>query len=210
MNKEKNGGIEEIEEQEIDEEIPKIIESLTMYHVLAHNYDVDATLLIHPELEVALFLEHTYIKHAEENPREVELRNDLKVLVRYNNENKLLEDSVSLTMHIIMPSKLGQAFLYGVDVSPGAKTFVEFIYNKGEDDSYRLGEVVVGTKRIDVSRPQESALVSSINFPFPVPDRIECIDGWYYQIPFFPDDSGNIGQLKFPKHAKDILTAILS
>jgi hypothetical protein len=42
----------------------------------------------------------------------------------------LLMDTIKMSMHIIIPELLGQQRFLGVDISPGAKTFLEFIYER--------------------------------------------------------------------------------
>ena len=40
----------------------------------------------------------------------------------------LLAPAFMLSMHVIIPGRLGQRYFVGVDISPGAKTYLEFSY----------------------------------------------------------------------------------
>lgn len=69
---------------------------------------------------------YDYIRHGEN--REVLVRNDVKLNVNYHKGQ--ITDRIELSMHVIFPGRFGKEFVYGVDVSPGAKTFYEFGYER--------------------------------------------------------------------------------
>ena len=191
-----------------EESVEEIVSSISMCCNLPHQYGARVELLIHPELEAVLFMKHRY---AEKTGRKVKLVNELMLTARYENKSKLLE-SISLDMYIIVPERLGQRFLYGMDISPGAKTFIEFSYalRLREGLSYQLSEITVGSKKVNLSSNDDKQLVIPMDFLFPVPDVIHCIDELYYRVPFFPDDSGDTGNLTFPRNINNFLEVTMS
>ena len=106
-----------------------------------------------------------------------EMVNDVHLTAEY--KDGLLANQLSLTMHVIVPARLGQQYFAGVDISPGAKTYLEFTYQAPISDldnrvggAYRLVEICKGARdriRLDGTTP---ALVKPIEFPFPIPDRL--------------------------------------
>ena len=89
----------------------------------------DLTIRVSPGGEVAWQLEHRYYKR--DDDRRVRLVNEWNLLVRYDRGE--LKPTVTLSMHVIIPEKLGTRFLYGADISPGAKTFFELTYEANHD-----------------------------------------------------------------------------
>ena len=57
----------------------------------------------------------------------------------------LLAPSFVLSMHVVIPSRLGQSYFAGVDISPGGKTYLEFTYRLYRESpdatAYRLAEI---------------------------------------------------------------------
>jgi hypothetical protein len=103
-----------------------------------------------------------------------------------------LAPKLVLSMHVIVPGRLGVEFFAGMDISPGAKTYVEFTYERIEriestPGVYRLVEICKGANhrvRLDDTEP---ALVRPIGFPFPVYDRVPVKDG-HVHLPFLRND----------------------
>jgi hypothetical protein len=110
--------------------------------------------------------------------------NDVGLVANY--EAGILASQIVLSMHVVVPSRLGQEFYVGVDISPGAKTYLEFTYERG-DAAYRLIEICKGAReriRLDTLAP---ALVRPIKFSFPIPDRGAVVFG-RISFPFLAND----------------------
>jgi hypothetical protein len=135
--------------------------------------------------------------------------NEVKLIANY--ADGLLTPQLVLTMHVIVPSRLGQQFFVGMDISPGAKTYLEFNYarrflepkpgREGGDglertaEEYRLIEICKGARervQLDGLGP---AIVKAIEFPFPVPDRLPIKGG--VQVPFLLND-GSLSHFELP------------
>jgi hypothetical protein len=105
--------------------------------------------------------------------------------------------SCALTMHVIFPARLGKVYAYGVDISPNAKTYFQFHYQRQvppdqEDEFFfQLVELEIGCgKVIDLrpkTTPQDGALIVPVEFPFPVCDRIAAEYG-QFKVPFFDNE----------------------
>jgi hypothetical protein len=105
-----------------------------------------------------------------------------KVCLVANYDGGLLEDHFVLSMHVVIPSRLGREFLAGLDISPGAKTYLEFNYVRSSNE-YKLTEICKGARervRLDKAEP---AIIRPLEFPFPIPDRVPIKFG-KLQIPF--------------------------
>jgi len=158
------------------------------------------TLRLFSDTEQSWEFSYRYRRVEEHN---VTLVNDVRLLVRYlNGRVDTTRDTVtrcfpvSLWMHIIIPERLGKQYLYGMDISPGAKTFITFDYDFMPDsDTLQLREMTVGAgKQINFDDVQDrQALVQQINFPFPVPDRIDRLYTGY-RVPFL----ANAGDIPEP------------
>ena len=129
-------------------------------------------LLQHSMAESKRIYEYTY-RHKTPDGRNVDVYNEWKLTVPYT--NGIVGDKIELSMHIVLPERLGKEFAWGVDISPGAKTYVEFDYRRVNPDEvlspWRLDEVRVGSRktyRFDVG----PGLIRPVEFPFPVPDLI--------------------------------------
>lgn len=144
-----------------------------------------------------------------EQPHQAHTINEWKLLVDFDRGR--LKPRLVVSMHVIVPERLGKQYWLGVDLSPGAKTYLEFYYERpvplvprpGDDDPYwkgippenlptipgpfHLAEISRGARPpIDV-RDLGPALVKPVEFPFPVLDRIPWQHG--YPIPFLDEDS---------------------
>ena len=109
-----------------------------------------------------------------------EIANDVRLTANY--ENGELADQLVLSMHVIVPSRLGQRYFAGIDISPGAKTYLEFTYER-QGDAYRLVEICKGARERVRLADLKQALVRAIDFPFPVADRIP-VDYGVLRVPF--------------------------
>jgi len=100
----------------------------------------------------------------------------------------VLTDSFVLSMHVVIPSRLGQQFFVGMDISPGAKTYLEFHYKLSQRDQailspeYRLIAIQKGAREQILLGDHRASLVKQIEFPFPIPDRVEA--GNCVRVPF--------------------------
>lgn len=111
----------------------------------------------------------------------------------------LLDQELVLTMHVIVPARLGQEFYVGVDISPGAKTYLTFRYGCSVlvPDTYTLVEICKGVHdrvRLDETEP---GLVRPIEFPFPVPDRL-YFEHDKLHVPFLTN-AGSINYFDLPR-----------
>lgn len=105
--------------------------------------------------------------------------------------------SCALTMHVIFLARLDKVYAYGVDISPGAKTYLQFHYQRQvppdrEDEFFfQLVELEIGCGKVIDLRPKAGsdaqALIRPVEFPFPVCDRIATEYG-QFQVPFFDNE----------------------
>lgn len=177
-------------------------------------------LLVFSMQEQTWVFTYRYRKFNPENDRQVDVVNDYRLVVPYLNTTlnftqpeRLEPNRVTLSMNVILPQRLGQVYYVGVDISPGAKTFIQFHYEPVsepviEDKSQpplggqvlRLVEMEVGaTKRIRLNE-QKPALMKPIDFPFQVLDRLVPRFGVYY-VPFL-DEDGKEQHFEFPARIK--------
>lgn len=104
----------------------------------------------------------------------------------------------TITLNVILPHRLGKVYLLGVDISPGAKTFLEFVYDVMED-SLRLTEIIKGAcTRINLRELAMGTLpVRQIELPFPILDVVPLTHD-SFEIPFLhADGSGTEEQRMF-------------
>lgn len=136
-----------------------------------------------------LVFSHTYRQR--EGIRDVRLLNDLRAVVDYDESGDV--SGFCLTMHVVIPSRLGKEFVAGADVSAGAKTFFEFSYDK-LGKMFVLREVTMGAATKVML--DEGALMNVARFPFPVPDRLNH-NGGYYTLKYLASD-GDVAGFVFP------------
>lgn len=120
-----------------------------------------------------------------------------------NYEEGFLDAQLMLSMHVVVPARLWRQFFAGVDISPGEMTYLEFTYqapisslDNHVGDAYRLVEIRKGTQdrvRLDGINP---ALAKSIEFPFPIPDRIP-IEYGAVRVPFLTN-AGLVAHFDLP------------
>ncbi len=169
------------------------------------EHQIDLVLASGAGLKILYFSDHemrwifSYNYRGERRPGETpDVVNEIRLTAEYN-EGRLATNFV-LSMHVVIPARLGQQFFAGVDISPGAKTYLEFHYTQCKNAAlkvidYRLVEICKGARdrvRLDINEP---AIVRPIEFPFPVPDRMELRDR--VSVPFRLDN-GEISQFELP------------
>ena len=118
-----------------------------------------------------------------------------KVRLVANYEAGLLTSQIVLSMHVIIPARLGQQFFAGVDISPGAKTYLEFTYDRVGDE-FRLVEICKGARERVRLADTLPAIVRPIEFPFPIPDRVP-IEFGTIRVPF-RTNQGNVAHFEMP------------
>jgi hypothetical protein len=137
------------------------------------------TLLYFSDRELRWIFSYNYI--GEKKPGTApDIVNEVRLTANY--ANGFLAPQVVLSMHVIIPERLGQRFFAGVDISPGAKTYLEFNYEHN-GDAFRLVEICKGARERVRVTDVEPALMRPIEFPFPVPDRIPIEHGTLH-VPF--------------------------
>lgn len=126
-----------------------------------------------------------------------DLVNQVRLTADYT--SGLLANSLVLSMHVVVPRRLGKQFFFGVDVSPGAKTYLEFHYQHDDNTllapEYRLIEIRKGARERVLLGGSNASLIKQIEFPFPVPDRLP-MEG-LIKVPFLLN-SGTIGHFELP------------
>lgn len=134
--------------------------------------------------EMRMIFSYDYI--GEKKPgADPDLVNQVRLAADY--AEGLLASSFTLSMHVVVPERLGKSFFAGVDISPGAKTYLEFHYRRDDNAivsrEYRLTAIQKGAREQVLLGDQRASLVRQIEFPFPVPDRLPA-DGNYVRVPF--------------------------
>ncbi len=129
------------------------------------------------------------------------LINDINLFVNYKNG---IAQKCNLTMNVIRPDKLGKEFFAGVDISPGSKLYLDFLYGKVNDKKYEMSEARIGNEIIErkdssIDNKKEGLIkVMRINFPFPLKDTLEENLG-YFEIPFLKK-GGEEDFFRFPNN----------
>jgi hypothetical protein len=126
-----------------------------------------------------------------------------KVRLTANYETGLLTSQIVLSMHVVIPARLGQQFFAGVDISPGAKTYLEFTYqapisdlDNRVGDAFRLVEICKGARDRVPLTDVAPAIVRPIEFPFPIPDRLP-IEHDMLRVPF-RTNKGDVAHFDLP------------
>jgi len=114
--------------------------------------------------------------------------NDVQLMANY--ECGVLASPIVLSMHVIFPERLGQRYWAGVDISPGAKTYLEFNYERRAEE-FRLAEICKGAnQRMQLGEDTRLGLIRQVQFPFPVLDRV-CLEFGKYKVPFLTNSGAN-------------------
>lgn len=141
------------------------------------------------------FFKYRYIE--KENRHDVKFVNDISLSVNYINGTCT---SCDLDMHMIFPERLDKVHIFGVDVSPNSKIFLQLIYkkiqNENESPMLKISSIQIGNKFIDCDK-DTNELIKPINIPFPILDRI-IMDFGKYKVPFIKND-GKETYIEFPE-----------
>lgn len=152
--------------------------------------------------EVKYFFDYRYVENENDNPHsDVTFVNDISVYVQYNH---CVAQHLEIQMNMVFPERLGRKEWAGMDISPNAKLFIQFIYEKEKSDKtkgnkggFRLRYLETPKRRIDLkTEPEKSAIMQPVNFPFIIKDFIELDFG--YEVPF-KDSDGNEQIISFPE-----------
>jgi len=189
--------------------------SLRTHQTLASGLELE--MLMHPWQEYRWFYRTTYWKMPVGEPHGTpEVVCKWQCMVDYR--QGVLQPDLEISMHVLLPEKLGRVFAYGMDISPGAKAHLCFKYQLESDgDSFHLMEVEKnGTKVFDCGyfwEPQSgSSIRSSIETPFPIVvtdcitrEELGDVDSpshwkgaFEVPYPFEKDGVEAIGSLRFP------------
>lgn len=128
--------------------------------------------------------DHRYRRRELVGTGDVDVVCDTKAMADY--EDGILQSPVVLGMHVIIPRRLGTMFVAGADVSPGAKTYIEFQYERPVETAeiMVLAEIRLGaTRRMRLDEAGAEAMARPVQFPFPVLDRL-IPDCGKYKLPF--------------------------
>lgn len=159
---------------------------------LPPQYRVNIELPTEIRLEMLMFSheEHRWIYHydyrseeragAGPQPRAPKLINELRLVVNY--KNGVLADKIVLVWHVIVPHRLGQELYLGMDLSPGAKNYLEFTYHR-EGNDFRLRVAELGARKRQELTDEAAALVRPVDCPFPLPDTVPLFQGrWRFPV----------------------------
>ena len=136
-------------------------------------------MLMHPWGEHRWLFQHQYISRRER--LDVDVVCEWQCLVDYR--QGVLQPWLDLSMNIIIPERLGKVYIYGADISPGAKTYLCFKYEMHTDGTFRLQTVQRGARdvmsfkdtwaAVDKAPADQLMLASGkLPEPFRVPMRI--------------------------------------
>lgn len=141
------------------------------------------------------FFKYDYREYPDETRRgQPDMVNEICLVVDYLDG---VVTKCELSMHVIFPARLGKVFFVGVDISPLAKTFFQFRYERqappGQEDKFffQLVELEIGARPpIDLrpkAGPEAQTLMRPVNFPFPICDCIVAEWG-EFKVPFFDNE----------------------
>lgn len=158
----------------------------------------DLTILSFSDREMRWIFSYDYRGEKKRPGNAPDVVNKVKLVAEYI--EGILAPSFVLSMHVIIPGRLGQSYFAGVDISPGAKTYLEFTYRLYRESptatAYRLAEICKGSREHVVLDEKSPALVRPIEFPFPIPDHLPA-DGPHVHVPFRLDN-GEIAHFDLP------------
>ena len=147
--------------------------------------------------EVKLTFSHVYRGREEARDR-VRVWCKTRLVVDYR-EGDGRVCGVSLSQHVVLPELLGREFLYGADVSPGAKTYLSYEYWLDHQNTWCCSEVVVGAFRRLAPKACWGKL-SACGYPSPVALELPLERG-AYQVPYLRNslpDVPSLGVFRFP------------
>jgi hypothetical protein len=174
-------------------------------YVLEQRLESGAKLriLIFEPGEVKLIFKYKYCQR-EDSPRaKPTLINEIMLEVNYM--NGWFTDCL-LSMHIIVPSLLGKQFAFGADISPGAKTYIEYAC-KFAAGVLRVTTVQVGAQpKIVLKEPEEDTVLQQLTQPpFPLFNWIHISTNGMLKIPFLH----NSGEKRFFEFQSNILRHLM-
>jgi hypothetical protein len=151
-------------------------------------------ILYFSDREQRLIFSYRYV--GEKKPgQQPDIVNDVQLTANY--ECGILASPLVLSMHVIFPERLGQRYWAGVDISPGAKTYLEFTYERRPAE-YRLVEISKGaSQRVKLDEHTRLGLIRQVQFPFPVLDRVP-LEMDRFRLPFLTN-SGEIADFDPPE-----------
>jgi hypothetical protein len=167
------------------------------------QYEIDLELADSVRLKIHIFNRQEqrwiftfhYIKR-QTGERKPVVVNDQRLVVDFDHG---IATTCTLIMNITIPERLGKVMLYGMDVSPGAKTHLQFNYEKmvtPDLTCFQLVSVEKGaTQKVEL-KSMGPGLVKPIQFPFPILDKIVLL-GTYFLVPFLGDNDQE-KNIKFP------------
>lgn len=167
---------------------------------LEHAGDSQLKIMIFSDREMRWIFSHNYI--GEKLPGQApDFVNKTRLVAEYR--DGLLTDPIVLSMEIVVPSRLGQRFFAGVDISPGAKTYLEFRYERYlAGGTSRLAEICKGAREYIRVADLDPAFLKQFEFPFPVcdilePERVSAQQSNVLRVPFRANDD-TIANFTFP------------
>lgn len=141
-------------------------------------------LLYFSDRELRWIFSYVYVRAQREGApsggKPLEIINETRFIANYTNGQ--LKGPLELSMHVEIPGRHGRKFFAGMDISPGAKTYLEFRYERFTHE-YKLTEICKGVREHIRLDDAELAIVRLVTFPFPVPDRLP-IELGQLRVPF--------------------------
>ncbi len=166
------------------------------YHVILHLGDnVWLEMLMFSHQEHRWIFKHLRRQRAADQ-QTVLLAQDTRLVVNYR--DGVVEPELVLHVNLVLPQKRGRLFVYGVDISPGSKVNLTFVYQltgTDQDAQYRLVRIENGLEVFQLDN-LEPALVKQVAVPFPLLDTIPNVRG-VYRVPFLASD-GSEHRFTFP------------
>lgn len=150
-------------------------------------------LLLHSHTEHAWFFEYRFIQRENDKPTGKVIReNEIKLYINYLNGKV---SKIEATMHLINYEKLGKKYLFGLDVSPGSKMYLQYKYKKSKKDFH--------LKEIEVTPPHtiikiEKGIIPDVENYFILPDKLLVDDWGDYNFPFKTSE-GKDTHFTFPR-----------
>jgi hypothetical protein len=152
------------------------------------------------ELETKMIYSYLYRENSKDARIGITFANDITLTVKYINGHS---QEFDLSMNMTNASKLGQKYFAGVDISPGAKLYVEFYYERrmlDGIDCFQMKTVRVGARKvIDLDKLSGDLPMKIGKFPFPLNDRVTmAYDGKHgpFQVPIL-NNEGKIINIEF-------------
>lgn len=151
---------------------------------------VSKVVRLHCMHDQSVTLSHTFSLEASREEalsrrRTILCQNELRIFARYVDGH--LSDQISISMRVTFPQGLGLERLWGVDISPGGRANLGFVYHRIEGSlDFECVRIEWGHHRWDPRQQEEALIAPRFGFPFPAMRRLETIYGTHggYRIPF--------------------------